>query len=43
MRGRISGGIIAQLNLIARVTDMSITDHPGISIKYAHRIRRHIQ
>ena len=37
------GGLIAQLNLIALVTDMSITDHPGIAITYDHRIHRHIQ
>ena len=37
------GGLVAQLNLIALVTDMAITDHPGIAITYDRRIHRHIQ
>ena len=37
------GGLVARLDLIALVTDMSITDHPGIAITYGRRIHRHIQ
>ena len=37
------GGLAARLDLIALVTDMSITDHPGIAITYGRRIHRHIQ
>ena len=37
------GGLVAQLNLIALVTDMSIADHPGVAITYDRRVRRHIQ
>ena len=37
------GGLLPHPDLIAIVTDMSIADHPGISITYDRRIHRHIQ
>ena len=37
------GGLVAQFNRIALVTDMSIADRPGIAITYDRRIRRHVQ
>ena len=37
------GGLADQVNLIALVTDMSITDRPGIPITYDLRTHRHIR
>ena len=34
------GGLVARLSNIALVTDMSITDHPGIAVTYGRLIRR---
>ena len=36
-------GLLEQCNIILLVTDMSITDRPGISIAYGRRIRRRLQ
>ena len=37
------GGLVGQLNHLANVLDMSITDHPGIAVTYDHRIHALIQ
>ena len=37
------GGLQAQMNFIYLITDLSITDHPGIALTYEKRIHRHIQ
>ena len=37
------GGLVARLNLIALVTDISPPGHPEIAITYDRRIHRHIQ
>ena len=37
------GGLVGQLNHLANVLDMSITDHPGIAATYGRRIRALIQ
>ena len=36
------GGLVAQLNLIALVTDMPTTDHPWVAIAYYRRIPRRV-
>ena len=38
-----SGGLVGQLNQLAIVIEMSITDHAGIAIAYDHRIHREIR
>ena len=37
------GGLVGQLNQLAIVIEMSITDHAGIAITYDHRIHREIR
>ena len=37
------GGIVAQINHLAVVLELSITDHPGIAATYDHRVRRLVQ
>ena len=43
MRGADLGGLVGQLNHLAIVLDMSITDRPGIAVTYDHRIHAMIQ
>ena len=36
------GGTVAQINHLAVVLDLSITDHPGIAVTYDHRMHRKV-